>query len=164
MSLNSSNNEDLSGRGGGVCSLVPNKFSLCSLFPKISETQLLSLCSQFYFPFVPLFPETPGGALLTEAPVVLWCGINGIPFYFALPFGQFSHLKQVCISTKVSLSIKMQNTYQYARSKNSHRGSSFSQQFFPTFHISRYTLYLYQAYQCNGCIVFVGDFLQNLFI
>ena len=29
----------------------------CSLFPKISQTQLLFPCSQLYFPFPPLFPK-----------------------------------------------------------------------------------------------------------
>ena len=52
------------------CSLKVFCRFLRSLFPKISETQLLFLCSELYFPFfpfsqffcghVPLFPKTPG--------------------------------------------------------------------------------------------------------
>ena len=58
-----------SGGEEGPCSLVTNNIPLCSffppifffrfrcsLFPKISKNQLLLLCSQHYFPFVPLFP------------------------------------------------------------------------------------------------------------
>ena len=70
------------GGGGGTCSLVPSKTNgvippkqnfdfLCSLFPKIACVPLfllfLGLCSPVplkQIALVPLFPKTPGRALL----------------------------------------------------------------------------------------------------